>query len=60
MKDSVACVVEAMNCLPATTYELKLVAIDESGNESEPSRILTVDTDTPECTPKTGCLCVIS
>lgn len=55
-----ACIVEATNCLPATTYELQFFGITSSGDESDPSRVLTVDTDTPECTPKTGCLCIVS
>ena len=52
--------VEASECLPMSTYQVRLVGVDENGEESESSRTLVIDTCTPDCTPDTGCSCVIS
>lgn len=54
--------VEANPCLPAVTYEVRMVGVDSDGSMSDPGRTMTVDTVTPGCGPSesTGCGCVVS
>jgi len=44
---------EVQDLNPTSTYTLRIIAIKE-GVESEPSDVLTVDTQAPGCTPKPG------
>ena len=44
---------------PTSTYMFKLVAIDETGAESEESAVATLDTQVANCTPEPSCNCSI-
>ncbi len=54
-------IADATDLLPATTYCLRVIAVDENGQKGEPSPDMIVDTEAVGCSPDAsdGCCCVV-